>query len=204
MTNTFQPQTSSAPRLGADLERAFAALDFPACVIDGDGELLWANRDVAALLDLRPGDSFLGAVPEELHDAARARLARTLRGVASSMHRLELRRRDGRRIQALVRSSPVHRDDTVVGALVMVFPLRTLRICRTDHGQPLTPRQEQVLRLLAEGHDTEQIAERLGVALETARNHIRALLSRLEVHSRLGAVIEGLRRGVLSLDELGA
>jgi PAS domain S-box-containing protein len=203
MANILQPQTSSAPRLGADLERAVAALDLPAAVIDDMGELVWANDEVSDLLGLRPGDSFLGVLPDELHDAARSRLARTFRGVAASMHRLELRRRDGRRIQALVRSSPV-RDETVVGALVMVFPLRTLHVCRSDHGQPLTPRQEQVLRLLAEGHDTEQIAERLGIALETARNHIRALLSRLEVHSRLGAVIEGLRRGVLSLDELGS
>jgi PAS domain S-box-containing protein len=204
MTNTFQSQLSSAPRLGADLEDAVAALDLAAGVIDGEGEIVAANDEVTDLLGLRPGDSFLQVLPAELHEAARVRLARTLRGVPASMHRLELRRRDGRRIQVLVRSSPVHRDDIVVGALVMVFPLRTLHVCRIDRGQPLTPRQEQVLRLLAEGHDTEQIAERLGVALETARNHIRALLSRLEVHSRLGAVIEGLRRGVLSLDELGS
>src|SRR3954471_3706976 len=204
MTDTFQPQTSTAPRLGGDLERAFASLDLAAGVIDGEGELVWANKAVTDLVGLRAGDSFLEVLPDELHEAGRARLTRALRGLPASVHRLELQRRDGRRIQVLLRSSPLHWDDTVVGVLGMVFPLRTLHVCRPDHCQPLTPRQEQVLRLLAEGHDTEQIAERLGVALETARNHIRALLSRLEVRSRLGAVIEGLRRGVLSLDELGA
>jgi PAS domain S-box-containing protein len=202
MTDTLQPQTSRAPRLGADIERAFEELDLPAGLIDGEGELLWANDAVTDLLGVRAGESFLDVLPPELHDAGLARLARALRGVPPSTHRLELRRDDGRRILALVRSSAVRRDGAVVGVLGVVLPLRTVHVCRTDHGQPLTPRQEQVLRLLAEGHDTEEIADRLGVALETARNHIRGLLSRLEVHSRLGAVLEGLRRGVLSLDEL--
>ena len=122
--------------------------------------------------------------------------------MAASMHKLELLPRNGRRVRVLLHSSPVKRDGALVGVLGMVIPMRTLHVCRNGGAQPLTPRQEQVLRLLAEGRDTEEIAEQLGVALETARNHIRGLLSRLEVHSRLGAVLEGLRRGVLNLDEL--
>jgi DNA-binding CsgD family transcriptional regulator len=51
--------------------------------------------------------------------------------------------------------------------------------------------------MLAEGESTEEIAAGLGVALETARNHIRALFGRLEVHSRLEAVVEARRRGLL-------
>jgi DNA-binding CsgD family transcriptional regulator len=66
------------------------------------------------------------------------------------------------------------------------------------HGVPvLTPRQREVLQLLAEGLDTGEIAERLGVAPETARNHIRGLLGRLEAHSRLEAVVFARRRGLL-------
>jgi two-component system NarL family response regulator len=52
----------------------------------------------------------------------------------------------------------------------------------------LTPRQSEVLRLLEHGRSTEQIAEQLHLSVETVRNHIRAVLRALDVHSRLEAV----------------
>jgi two-component system nitrate/nitrite response regulator NarL len=61
----------------------------------------------------------------------------------------------------------------------------------------LTPRQAEVLRLLGEGLSTEAIAARLGIAVETSRNHIRAVLRGLNVHSRLEAVVAGRERGLL-------
>jgi DNA-binding NarL/FixJ family response regulator len=66
-------------------------------------------------------------------------------------------------------------------------------------GDP-TPRQLEVLRLLAEGLETPQIAARLGIAEETARNHIRALLRATGAHSRLEVVLMGFRSGVLRPD----
>jgi DNA-binding CsgD family transcriptional regulator len=61
----------------------------------------------------------------------------------------------------------------------------------------LTPRQAEVLRLLGEGLSTEAIAIRLGIAVETSRNHIRAVLRGLNVHSRLEAVVAGRERGLI-------
>ena len=52
----------------------------------------------------------------------------------------------------------------------------------------LTPRQVEVLRLLEQGHSTEQIAAELHLSKETVRNHIRRLFKALGVHSRLEAV----------------
>ena len=63
--------------------------------------------------------------------------------------------------------------------------------------ETLTPRQHQVLVELARGASTEQIAASLGVARETARNHVQGVLRSLQVHSRLAAVAEGRRRGLL-------
>ena len=53
----------------------------------------------------------------------------------------------------------------------------------------LTPRQLDVLRHLAKGHSTQAIATSLGISKETVRNHVRGLLRRLRVHSRLEAVM---------------
>jgi DNA-binding NarL/FixJ family response regulator len=52
----------------------------------------------------------------------------------------------------------------------------------------LTPRQAEILRLLEHGRSTAQIADELHLSTETVRNHIRALLRALGVHSRLEAV----------------
>jgi DNA-binding NarL/FixJ family response regulator len=52
----------------------------------------------------------------------------------------------------------------------------------------LTPRQQEVLGLLADGAPAKVIAARLGLAEHTVRNHIRAILIALGSHSQLEAV----------------
>ena len=57
----------------------------------------------------------------------------------------------------------------------------------------LTPRQQQVLLLLADGVPARVIAERLGLAEATVRNHIRAILAAFEAHSQLEAIAKARR-----------
>jgi PAS domain S-box-containing protein len=57
----------------------------------------------------------------------------------------------------------------------------------------LTPRQQEVLLLLAEGAPAKVIAARLGLAEATVRNHIRAILAALDTHSQLEAVATARR-----------
>lgn len=70
-----------------------------------------------------------------------------------------------------------------------------------ESGEPedvaLTPRQRQVLKLLADGVAAKIIARQLEIAEVTVRNHIRAILSELQCHSQLEAVAEARRRGLL-------
>jgi len=56
----------------------------------------------------------------------------------------------------------------------------------------LTPREEQILRLLAEGHVTKEIASELGISFFTAQNHLKKIYEKLHVHSRTEAVIKYL------------
>ena len=51
--------------------------------------------------------------------------------------------------------------------------------------------------LRPDGLGTSEIAERLGVAAGTARNHIRGLLRQLDAHARLQAVVHAYRLGLL-------
>jgi DNA-binding NarL/FixJ family response regulator len=62
-----------------------------------------------------------------------------------------------------------------------------------------TPRELEVLHLLAEALDTGEIASELGIAPHTVEWHVRHLIEKLQVHSKLQAVIEAARRGLIKL-----
>lgn len=63
----------------------------------------------------------------------------------------------------------------------------------------LTPRERQVLALLAEGAPNKVIARRLRIAPSTAKFHVASLLDKLGAHSRLDAVAIGARFGLVLL-----
>lgn len=62
---------------------------------------------------------------------------------------------------------------------------------------PLTPRELEVLRLLAKGANTRMAADELKVSPATIRNHVQNLLGKLGVHSRLQAVAYATAHGLL-------
>ncbi len=66
-------------------------------------------------------------------------------------------------------------------------------------GRPrvVTSREREVVRLLAQGSSTGEIAARLGISPRTARNHIQNILCKLRVHSRLEAVAYASARGLV-------
>ncbi len=63
--------------------------------------------------------------------------------------------------------------------------------------KPLSPRELQVLQLVAAGRSTESIAEELEISLHTVRNHIRNLRRKLNARTKLEAVVTGMRIGIL-------
>ena len=69
----------------------------------------------------------------------------------------------------------------------------------TKAGQPidLTPREKEILRCLAEGLSTAAIAKTLFIAPVTVRNHIQSLLHKLDVHTKLAAVVFAYQHGLI-------
>jgi DNA-binding NarL/FixJ family response regulator len=63
--------------------------------------------------------------------------------------------------------------------------------------EPLSPREMEVLALLAEGLSNQEIAERLTIAHGTAKNHVSNILSKLDVHDRMQAVLRAQEIGLL-------
>lgn len=66
-----------------------------------------------------------------------------------------------------------------------------------DLGATLTPRERETLGLLGDGLGTAEISQRLGVALNTARNHVQRVLGKLGARSQLEAVAVARREGLL-------
>jgi DNA-binding NarL/FixJ family response regulator len=62
---------------------------------------------------------------------------------------------------------------------------------------PLTPRQREVLQLVAEGHTTKEIAEALHISFKTAESHRSHLMARLDIHVTPGLVRYAIRRGLV-------
>jgi DNA-binding NarL/FixJ family response regulator len=61
----------------------------------------------------------------------------------------------------------------------------------------LSPREEEVLRLLATGETNRQIAKRLFVAEETVKSHVASIFRKLEVSDRTRAAILAVKAGLV-------
>ena len=62
----------------------------------------------------------------------------------------------------------------------------------------LTPRELEVVRMIAAAASSEEIARRLSISVNTVRSHIQSIFTKLQVHSRLEAVAFAARHGLLS------
>jgi DNA-binding NarL/FixJ family response regulator len=67
------------------------------------------------------------------------------------------------------------------------------------HLQTLTPREVEVLELVAKGLRTKEIAAALFVSEDTVQGHIKNIFSKLNVHDRSEAVTVAIRRGILRI-----
>jgi two-component system, NarL family, response regulator LiaR len=66
----------------------------------------------------------------------------------------------------------------------------------------LTPREVEVLRQIALGRANKEIADALSISDETVKTHVGNVLSKLQVENRAQAIVQALKRGLVSLEEL--
>ncbi|GAI87453.1 unnamed protein product, partial [marine sediment metagenome] len=69
-----------------------------------------------------------------------------------------------------------------------------------DHGEHLTHREIDVLKLTARGLSNEKIADQLGIGTRTVRQHLMNIYAKMGVSSRMEAVAKALREGWIGLD----
>lgn len=66
--------------------------------------------------------------------------------------------------------------------------------------EQLTPRQREILKLIAEGKTTKEIAKLLGITVRTSETHRMQLMSRLKIHTVAGLVRCAAQAGLITLD----
>ncbi len=165
---------------------------------DLEGASLLAEPDVL-LCDLGgsegelPDSGFDEPVLALVPDADRARLA-----LQSGARGVLLRQADGDRLEAALHGVVEGLrilDDGLAEELFNFGPApRGL-----DGLPPLTPREMEVLELLALGLSNREIAEELGVSAHTAKFHIGSILNKLDAQTRTEAVVQAARAGILAL-----
>ena len=96
-----------------------------------------------------------------------------------------------------------------VAAGEMLIPASALAALIAEKGEQthlidtLTPREREVLRLMAQGYDNRALAKHLGVEYGTVRSHVRNLISKLEVHNKMQAVVRAAQLGLLEPEAAG-
>jgi len=85
-----------------------------------------------------------------------------------------------------------HGFDSTVQQLPLGSPSRR----RTDD---LSPREEEVLQLIADGCAPNEVAERLYISPRTVKNHLASAYAKLGARDRTDAVLKAVRRGIVRL-----
>jgi DNA-binding CsgD family transcriptional regulator len=192
------PNIEELRRIAPDLAPSISKLKVPAYILDRNGCVRWLNAAaISAFGDLR-GKRIGQIVEREYVTFAKQEFAAKILGtVDASEGSVAVRTADGRRVTVDVSSTTLLEQGSIVGVFGLADPTEEAVPQAQSHGVHLTPRQTDVLRHLARGHSTKTIAEKLGISTETVRNHVRAIISRFGVHTRLEAVMRAHALGVL-------
>jgi DNA-binding NarL/FixJ family response regulator len=65
---------------------------------------------------------------------------------------------------------------------------------------PLTPREEEILQLIADGCSTSEVAEHLYISAKTVKNHLASVYAKLDARDRTQAVLSAVRIGIVHLN----
>jgi PAS domain S-box-containing protein len=185
--------------LGGDLLEALEDLPMASALLDRAGAVKWQNGRSRELSGDIIGVPFARLVTER----DRPRFDEALKGIVERGEpvefEIEIRHPDGELVSVEVSSVPVKAGATVVGifGLGRSRPPAAHDAAGAEAESPLTGRQLDVLRLLAEGRSTDEIAASLSLSPTTVRNYVARILAALGVNTRLQAVLVAKQRGLV-------
>jgi DNA-binding NarL/FixJ family response regulator len=165
----------------ADLDPDVVLLDFR--LPDGSGP-----DAAAAIRSIRPAAKMIFLTRE---DTDAARFAAVQSGASAFLHKS----RAAAEVVAAIRD--VARGKMLITPRTIATLLAKRRSIEAQL-ERLTPREKEVLRLVAEGYPSRSIAAELGISYTTIRTHIRSLGAKLAVHSKLEAIVKARELGLIN------
>ena len=190
-------EASLSPRLIAELESAF-----PSVVLLGITSE--ADIETARVVKQRfPGTSvvILTTSPDdgELYQAIRARAAAYLSRQVTPEQLADVIRRAAR-------------GEHPINDTLLAYPRVAERVLQQfqdlswgkgveEYLSPLTPRETQILTLMARGYLNKQIAAELCLSEQTIKNHVTSILRKLDANARTQAVVNAIKRGLIDVKD---
>jgi DNA-binding NarL/FixJ family response regulator len=120
-------------------------------------------------------------------------------GAAGVMHKSAPMSELVEAVRRLAAGEQLLSQQEVIGALRLLVRVRESNREAQLAIDRLTPREREVLQALAEGWSDKEIATRLHVGVGTVHSHVTNILSKLEVSSRLQALVFAVRHGVVTI-----
>ncbi|RME47226.1 MAG: DNA-binding response regulator [Chloroflexi bacterium] len=92
-------------------------------------------------------------------------------------------------------------DPSIAGKMIEEFKRLQEDALLAQGLTPLTEREQDILRLVAQGYDNQEIANQLHLSEKTVRNRLSVIFEKLHVNNRTQAALYALRRGLATLDD---
>jgi DNA-binding NarL/FixJ family response regulator len=160
-----------------------------------------ARRPDVTLLDLRlpdmSGVEVLRAIREE-HPEARVVILTTFEGDVEMQRALEAGAR-GYLLKTMPPGELLDAIRQVHAGKKRIPPAVAAQLAEHMADEALTPREVEVLRLVAEGNRNKDIADRLFISEETVKVHVKHVMDKLDASDRTEAVAIGVKRGIIQL-----
>jgi PAS domain S-box-containing protein len=183
----------------------------PASLHDVDGRFVHMNaaaerasgKSSAEML----GHHFTKLLPREAREHVEAQFRRAVQDGTPTDFETVFVDATGRFRSVRAQHLPLRSGETIVGVLILAFDARFLPTApiapQIDRQPRLTPRQTEILNLIASGFSTSETARKLTLSTETVRNHLRGVFRELHAHSRMEAIATAQRLGLLAAPALG-
>jgi PAS domain S-box-containing protein len=185
------------------------SLVVPASLHDLEGRFVHVNgaaerasgRSNAQLL----GGHFNDLVPREARESLEAQFRRAAEGGEPTDFETLFVDASGHLRGVRAQHLPLRDGDSIVGVLILAFDVRRppSEPIRVLPDPRLTPRQGEILNLIAAGLSTSEVATELTLSPETVRNHLRNAFKELGAHTRVEAIAAAQRLGLLAAPALG-
>src|SRR5262245_17643549 len=193
LRGTTAPERGGIP---GDVHGALGELSVPSYAVDRYGIISWQNAACRELRgEVRGRRQSSVVAPEEARRALESFTRKMLGTEQSTEGKVVVVDNAGKRVLVEMSSVPLRDGGRVVGVFG-VIPHQEQAPAPEPHPH-LTPRQNEVLHLIAEGHSTMQIADILIISVETTPNHGRRMLLAPDTHSRVEALAVAHRDGIL-------